>query len=165
MKQKYEPYKINIRYELETYKNIGKDYGNSKTASKGVLFDFLRFVRKRKNKGQIKYRFCDTYSAWEEHINKVLSVDIRNYEDLLHWLMGKKNEAQQYLDAVKAILIPIYVSLISLYKVFGKNTDSLVDLIVMMLVIVFFSVIILDSAIEKVEFYDDFIKVARNSKR
>lgn len=33
--QRYCPYNLDLRKELRTYKNIGKDYGNYKTADKG----------------------------------------------------------------------------------------------------------------------------------
>lgn len=164
MKHKYRPYGINIKYELETYKNIGKDYGNSQTASKGVLFDFLRVVRKYTNKNQKKYNFCDTYSTWKMHVDNILNIDMINYEDFLRWLERQKKEAQHYLDAVKAVLIPIYVSLISLYKVFSGETDSLAFLIFVMAFIAFFSVCILENATEKVEFFDDFIEIAAKAR-
>lgn len=165
MKKKYRPYMIDITYELETYKNIGRDYGNSKTADIGGVFNFFRFVRKFKNRKQTKYRFCNTYSDWEKHMHNVLNKNIINYDDMVHWLIGHRNYAKQRLEAVKAVLIPIYITLISLYKVlWGKENDPMITVLIPLFITVFASAYILSDATVKVNFFDDFIKIAQKEK-
>lgn len=42
----FKPYGINIEYEYKTYKFVGRDYGNRKSANLGWLGNFKRFLRK-----------------------------------------------------------------------------------------------------------------------
>ena len=166
MKNKYNPYMIDIKYEFRTYRNVGQDYGNFKRANLGFISNFIRFIRRTWNRKQTKYRFCNTYSDWEEHITTVLNKDIVNYDDMLHWLIGKRNYAKQHLEAIKAILIPIYVALIGVYDVFlKKEENSLWELIILLLCIIAISVFVLFEAIDKVDFFDELVKMAKKNNR
>lgn len=165
----YEPYKLNIDYEFKTYKNVGKDYGDAKNANKGWIQNFLRFMRRWKNREQTDYKFCNTYSDWEKHVQNILNKHILNYSDMIHWLIRKRNIEKTYLDSVKAILIPIYIALIQIYEIFIDNSISrnarLPVVISIIVVVIVFSMIILNGVIEKVNFYDDFIEIAKKMKK
>ena len=164
-KKDYKPYGINIEYELKTYKYVGMDYGNYKTANRGVLFNLKRFLRKICNKGERKYKFCNTYSEWETHVNYIVRKDITNYRDFVHWLYGKRNDAKEYLEAIKTILIPLYIAIFSLIQYFDNEKIGFEEILVGAILISFFSLKFLCEANEKVNFYKDLITIIeRNPK-
>lgn len=166
MKNKYKPYMIDIKYEFKTYQHVGKDYGNSKSADLGCLFNFRRFVRKTWNRKQNKYKFCNTFSDWKEHITSVLNKNIVNYDDMIHWLIYERNFAKQYLESIKAILIPIYIAFIGVFSLFLNEEDNpLCVLISIMLLIIAISVHVLHDATEKVDFFEDCIQIANEIRR
>ncbi len=166
MKKKYTPYMIDIEYELRTYKHIGKDYGNAQSADLGRIPNLCRFIRKSRNREQTQYKFCNTYSDWEEHIRKVLNKNIINYGDMIHWLTYERNYAKQNLEAIKAVLIPIYISFMGLYNVFGgEGSNPFTVLVVIILCIVVISICVLHGASEKVDFFEDCIKIANEIRR
>lgn len=166
MKNKYKPYMIDIKYEFKTYQHVGKEYGNSKSADLGCVFNFRRFIRKTWNRKQNKYKFCNTFSDWKEHITSVLNKNILNYDDMIHWLIYERNFAKQYLESIKAILIPIYISFMGMYNVFGgEEMNPLAVLVAIMFCIVVVSVCILHGATEKVDFFEDCIQIANEIRR
>lgn len=166
MKNKYKPYMIDIKYECRTYQYVGRDYGNSKSADLSCIFNFDRFIRKIWNRKQTKYRFCNTYSDWEEHITNVLNKNIVNYDDMVHWLIWKRNVAKQQLEAVKVISIPIYMALIGVFSTFlNKEFHPMLELLIILIIIIAFCVFILLRAMDRVEFFDDFIKIAKGIKQ
>lgn len=57
-KNYYRPYCIDIEYEFNTYKYVGKDYGTRKNANLGWLLNCKRFCRKCKNKGEKNIKFA-----------------------------------------------------------------------------------------------------------
>ena len=67
-KNRYYPYNIDLEKELRTYKNIGNDYGNYKTADKGWILNVYRYLRKKRNKNNKNYFSCNTYSEWKDYI-------------------------------------------------------------------------------------------------
>lgn len=170
-KIKYTPYNLDLDYEFETYKNVGKDYGNARIANKGRIGNYLRFRRKRKNRKETYYKFCATYSDWRRHAQNVLNKHICNYDDLLHWLIGKRNAEKIYLDSVKAILIPIYIALITLYDVFVddfiiiSHGAKILTILIIIFLVICCSLSILGKATETVNFYDDFIKIAEEMNK
>ncbi len=165
MKEQYKPYMIDIKYEIKTHKNVGKDYGDSKTADLKLVMNFFRFVRKIRNRKQTKYKTCNTYSDWEKHMSNVLDKGIVNYDDMVHWLISERNYAKHYLDAIKTILIPLYISLTGVYTALGEVVDnSAMNLIIIMVIITIASVFALVDASEKVNFYDDVIEIAKKRK-
>ena len=98
-------------------------------------------------------------------MHNVLNKNIINYDDMVHWLIGHRNYAKQRLEAVKAVLIPIYITLISLYKVlWGKENDPMITVLIPLFITVFASAYILADATVKVNFFDDFIKIAQKEK-
>ena len=50
MNRKYMPYGFDENYEYKTYRNIGKDYGDSRTANAGHIENIKRYFRKKVNK-------------------------------------------------------------------------------------------------------------------
>lgn len=167
-KIKYKPYGIDLNYEMKTYKNVGCDYGNAQSADLGRLFNLKRFWRKRKNREQTEYRFCDTYSDWEKHVQAVLPNNICNYADMLHWLEGKRNNAKTQLEMTKSILIPIYIALLTIYEIFLKPyTDVLMKrifVLIAIIMVIIIAVSVLTNDIKTINFYDDFIKIAKKEK-
>ena len=142
-------YGIDIDYEYETYRNVGVDYKIGKWK---------------------KYLSCCTYSEWENHINSIVEREMPVYNDFLHWLYGKRNEEIKNLEIVKAVLIPVYIALITLFDTLLGNflssnpiTNSFL-LIFLLIVIVIVSTCILYKSIEKKHFFDDFIEIVKKRK-
>lgn len=163
MKKRYTPYGIDIKYECNTYRYVGLDYGNSKNASVGLIRNIRRFVRKIKNRRQSKYSFCNTYSEWEQHVCKVLDENISNYNDLVHWLVGEERRAEKLLEIVKAVLIPIYLMYAEAYTTFCKDA-SIVTFVIILFVIIFISGAVLARTLTEVNFYKDFLEVAERKE-
>ena len=122
MKNEFQAYNFNEKYEMKTYRYVGKDYGNRKTANRGVLSNIRRWFRKKTNKTEKKYKFCDTYLEWKNHIKEIFPVkNSCEIDNFLHWLEQQMRYAKWELEAVKIILIPIYIALLSIDDVFTKN--------------------------------------------
>ena len=165
-KKRFKPYDIDIEYEQRTYKYVGKDYGNSRSAHLGFIKNVMRFSRKMRNRKQEKYAICNTYSEWERHVKKVVKKDIINSNDLIRWLHHKRNVEKQILEAVKIIVIPIYLVILTTSKFFNIESNSygisnsvggLMIVIVMVFGVCFE---LLYNAYGKVNFYNDFIRMA-----
>lgn len=167
MRKKYfRPYDVNLEYEMKTYKYIGKDYGDSENANKGVIFNLLRSHRKKKNKDQLKYAFCNTYSEWEKHVNNKINNILGKYKqkDFLHWVYQNRQRTQIEIDVVKTILIPIYIALLAGVNLLMPDLELEVgninlEIVIVSAVVVFMSTYILYNSYEKVCFYNDFIKI------
>lgn len=155
-KEKYRDYKFDIDYEYRTYKNIGKDYGDSKTADRGVLLNCKRAVRKWMNKKEKRYKFCNKYSEWEKYIIEKYVFD----SDMFHWLYGKKRDAETYVETIKVILIPIYLTMISVLVSMEKSV-TYYAVIAVCFIVVMVSTIVLYGSIEKKHFLDDFVEVVK----
>lgn len=160
-KRYYEPYGIKINYEYKTYKYVGRDYGDSKDANLGWVFNLARFLRKKRNKQQIRYAFCNTYTEWTSHIQGIVRKDIANGNDLLHWIYDKRNVEKQWLEAIKTILIPIYLVLLSVLDFFVEipKEYAVWIFVAAILIVILPSMVYLYGAINKVNFYNDFIEI------
>lgn len=182
MKSKYfQPYGLDIKYEINTYKHVGMDYGNCKTANLGLWSNFKRFIRINViNRKEKVYQKCDTYTEWKGHIKEILPKGFNNYEDMLHWLYEKRRKAESYLEAIKAILIPVYIAylgmVMSIFPISsgeeagnistGANTSGRIWLlIILILLIVMISAIVLREAKRKENFFVDFICIAEEEKQ
>lgn len=166
MKNNYfHAYKINVKYEFATYKNVGRDYGNHKEANLGIVLNLRRFFRKRiTNKNEKKYNFNNTYSEWKRHVKNVFPLGICNLEDMLHWLFLEKRREESLLEAIKAILIPIYIvliqieqSVLSQYQI--GPIEMLTIMTVLLLIVMFLSTKVLVKTKEKICFYADLIEI------
>lgn len=178
---KYKPFNLDMNYELETYKHIGKDYGDAKNANKGLSANFLRFVRRWTNRNQVNYKICNTYSDWEAHVECVLNKKIRNYSDMIHWLTGRKRFNVFIQEAVKSVIIPIYIAIFSLYDGLGgreilercqehfkPELSQFIYNFCLCIVLVFITIMalcILYDSINKVHFYEDFICIAKEQQQ
>ena len=69
------------------------------------------------------------------------------------------------MDAIKTILIPLYVAMISVSNLFPKGEVGIISIVVAMFIVVIFSTIYLSKAEEKVQFYNDFIELAEEEYR
>lgn len=163
-KHYFEPYGIKIGYEFKTYKYVGRDLGDSKTAYLGPISNMRRFYRKRRNRNQKIYAICNTYTEWENHVKKTLDNHFFGV-DLIHWLYYKRNSEQQSLEAVKIILIPVYITLITLSNYFINSTyeeNKLKTLFVLIVIVILYATNFLCDGMDKVSFYNDFIKIAES---
>ena len=152
-------YGLNLKYELETYRHVGKDYGDRKNANRGWLFNFIRFLRKKFNQKEKRYKFCNTYSEWKRHVKEIIPKNICNYDDFLHFLILERKDAETYLETFKIILIPIYIAMFGMNKLFPM--DNPVTAIGTIITIAGFSSCIVYFEKKKVEFYEDLIEVVK----
>lgn len=151
-------YGINLEYEIRTHKYIGKDYGNSKTINRGVLLNIKRYLRKKcYNHKEKRYKFCNTYSDWVEHVKGIVPKESCNTNDFLRYLILKRRDAELYLEVVKIILIPIYIAMMGLKDVF--NIKDIWTALIMLIPIAIASCYVIYSSTQKVEFFKDLIEV------
>lgn len=163
-KKKYVPYGLNMEFEYQTYKRVGLDYGERKNADLGMLRNMGRFGRKHLNKSEKKYAFCNTYTQWKKHVEDILPEAISNDEDMLHWLYKKRNDAMNFLEEIRNILIPIYIAILALMEPFweGGELGRLIMTIILMFILVWISSYALRDAKDRVDFYEDFINIVKN---
>lgn len=165
-KKRFNPYEIDIEYEQKTYKYVGRDYGDFKSANFGSLFNLIRFFRKRRNQKKEKYKFCNTYTEWENHVKKVVKKDIINSNDLIHWLYSKRNIEKQMLESVKTIFIPAYLAIFTTPYFYNTKSESydtsnmVGGIIIVLSLIILVCFKLLYDAYERVNFYNDFIRIA-----
>ena len=111
-KFKYKPYLYDFKYEKKTYKNVGRDYGNFKTANLGFTLNLVRYLRNKKNKNNRKYQVCNTYSDWKKYLidknGKSLSLNEK-------YLCGLKQEKFEAVEINKTVVLGIEIALISVY--------------------------------------------------
>ncbi|MCH5250681.1 MAG: hypothetical protein J1E98_12140 [Lachnospiraceae bacterium] len=163
---RFKPYDIDIKYEQRTYKYVGKDYGSSRNAYLGLINQVMRFYRKMRNRKQNKYAICHTYTEWENHVKMVVKKDIINGKDLIHWLYRKRNVEKQILEAVKMIVIPLYLAVLTtshFYNIESRPIDissSVGGLFIVIVMVFGICFDFLHDACEKVNFYNDFIRIA-----
>lgn len=158
---KYTPYYFNTKYEYKTHKYIGRDYGDFKTADKGILGNFTRFLRRLWNKDQKSYKVCNTYTEWQMHVEDIIRRDFSNYEDFLHWLYFMKRESRENLKMVEIIQIPAYIVIFSLsISMFGLEHITL-EICMIIFFLIGGCVIYLINANSRVHFFDDIIEIAK----
>ena len=151
-------YGINLEYEIRTYKNIGRDYGNRKTLNRGLINNIRRYIRKKcLNPTEKRYKFCNTYSDWVEHVKGIIPMEICNADDFLRYLIFKKRNEEFSLETVKIILIPIYLVMIQLKDVF--NIENAWMALIVMVIIAIVSCCVMLTSTQKLEFYQDLIEV------
>lgn len=164
-KRCFKPYGIDKTYELETYRHVGRDYGNKKNANLGWAFNIRRYIRRKINRNQERYAVCHTYTEWENHVKSVINHNIINSNDLIHWLYQQRDWAVRSLEVEKLILVPIYVTLLSLIIVESGELSFAARLILFLIlagIIILVSVDCFFKAFVEVSFYNDFIKIAEN---
>lgn len=163
MKKKYfTPYGIDEIYELETYRHVGRDYGNRGNANLGWILNFMRYRRKRKNRNQDQYAVCYTYTQWENHVKTVINRNIINTNDLIHWLYQKRDWAIRSLEVEKLILVPLYIAFLSLIIVESGELSFAAMLMIFLFlagIIIWVSIDCLFKTSVEVSFYNDFTKL------
>ncbi len=162
-KQKYKPYFFDYKYELKTYKYIGKDYGDSVTANKGWIKNVTRWFRKHiYNRADSKYKICNSYEDWEIYVKSKLPMRT-DYKNYIHWLIKQRQLAESELETVKAILIPIYIALLSMKEIFFKRkTPDLGTVLILIIVIAIISACILWKEKENLDFWNDWIEIVHS---
>ncbi|MCH5280926.1 MAG: hypothetical protein J1E61_05605 [Lachnospiraceae bacterium] len=148
-------YGLNIRYEINTYKYVGHDYPNQPFLKKYRIVRLIKRIMK-------KYTVCNNYTEWEKHVQNAINKDIINPKDFIRWLYRKKDIEEQFLEAIKSILIPIYIAIFPLMDYFGKIPEKDVEGFILfgLILIVSISSKYLYDTFEKVNFYRDFIEIA-----
>lgn len=160
--QRYCPYNLDLRKELRTYKNIGKDYGNYKTADKGWILNVCRYLRKKRNKNNKNYFSCNTYSEWKDYILDKVNRNINNYDDLIHFLICERNRQLVKKEAIVIILIPIYISLIA--TAIGNMELNMPETVAIIIVIELLALNGLYNISQKVIFYNDLVEILKIGK-
>ena len=151
-KDKYNPYGFDKQYEFKTYKRIGRDY--------------VKALPKRK-----RYTTCNTYSEWEKYVINKAPIEILNYGDFIHWLNGQLRVEEIFLEAIKCIMIPVYIALLSISEAIVSeinaryNMPAWKGIVILSIIIVIFSIIILYDSIEKVNFWKDYIKIVEGCRQ
>lgn len=163
----YRPYNLDMNYLFDTYRNIGKVYGNRKYANRGVVFNIIRWYKRLKNRRERRYKNCDVYSEWEKYVKNILGqVPAKNYSDMIHFLIGEKNYYQSLLDGVKSILIPLYIAILGMTGMLLEldrfsGITRYVFSVVLAFVVMYVSLSVLVVTQMKVEFYQDLIGIAK----
>lgn len=164
----YRPYNLDMNYLFDTYRNIGKVYGNRKYANRGVVFNIIRWYKRLKNRSERKYKNCDTYSAWEKYVKNIFQqIPAQHYSDMIHFLIGENNYFQGLLDVVKCILIPLYIAILGMAGILFdlECFDGIAQYVFgigLALIVMCVSLSILVVTQMKVEFYQDLIRIAKN---
>lgn len=170
-KQRYTPYFFDIKYEKRTYKHIGKDYGDRKTADKGLIRNFLRWNRKHiYNRKELKYKFCDTYEDWKLYLLDRKFCNNYDKQNMIKFLNKQKRSCGKIFESVKTIIIPLYITIysgaIALMDKFWSETEALesmprksmsVYLILLLLFIIGVSFYWIVKNKDDISFYKDYM--------
>lgn len=168
-KKKFYPYGINLKGEIKIYKNIVRRRTSDNQALLNRLKDYVykifkKYVKKEKQK-RIR---CSTYTSWRNHIVDILPKGINNYTDFIHWIYKKKRAAGEYLLAVRAVVIPIYLSIVTFYTGTLKEIESekaqIVGFCFLISFITIISFVIIIGANIIINFYNDFIKIVEENE-
>ena len=164
---KYNPYNIDFNYEHRTYKHIGKDYGNIKTANKGLIKNLFRWLRRMVfNRSERCYKFCNTHSEWELYIEKKFFCDYgKNGQNIMKYLNVKKRKAALLLEGAKTVLIPLYIAVFSTMPSIFSEDDwekNGTYISASMVIFIFLTIVIALGLIWKyshmLNFYQDFME-------
>lgn len=147
----YLPYFVDLKYEYRTYRNIGRKYFDMKELTMEEECDVS--IRKR------KYATYNTYMQWEQHIIKIIPRKEKNRANFIHWLKQKLHGSESLLEAVKVILIPVYMVLLSVYINFYEQYKETMFFLLLIAITVI-STCVLSKVMNKKKFYEDFIEIA-----
>lgn len=91
----------------------------------------------------------------------MIRKDMLNYKDMLHWLYMRKKEEETQLESIKCILIPLYMALFSVYMAFDfpNMISKIIFICIITIPIIWISCAALYDSMQKVQFYDDFVKI------
>ena len=159
-KLEYKPYDFDIDYEKRTYDYIGRDYAGKNV---GILCG----LRKWQNKNEKKYKVCDTYTDWEEHVKDNICIEILNYKDFMHWLRLQLRQAENKGEGIKNILIPIYIAIAPILELFYPEVNERIELYVLFLIYIIitcFSAYMLKKMSNEIAFWKDYIELAELCK-
>lgn len=172
-KKYFNAYGIDLTYQINTYKKIGSDYGNSKEANLGLDLNLARWVRKNiTNKKEQKYKRCDKHSEWKEYVVDSLPKSIGNKEDMIHFLFKNKMFAHIYYDLIKSVLIPVYIGILAAFECFAPETTNgivysnevryMVYLFLAVVIVIISTCAIID-ADQRIHFYNDYISIVEET--
>ncbi len=149
-KKKYTPYNFNEKKEYRIYKNIGKRYRKE--------------YREEKIKENKKFPCFDKYSEWEKYFIHKFLVSNYNSNNFLHFLNGKYRMFQKEEEYYKILVIPLYIALmtiiLTIYSTTNLSVEKLIGTLVFEIIIVIAaSIYYLYKIGQKVNFYEDCMKV------
>lgn len=113
-KAEYIPYNFDIKYEYETYKNVGKDCEVQFRAVRSRFYKIYKKIRDWKNKGEKKYKRIDRYSQWEVYIKEKIRDYFYDPTDFKHYLLKRERVCRLSATFWQASIIPILVGMISI---------------------------------------------------
>lgn len=124
--EKYIPYYVNLQFQYKTYKNIGKSNKIDFLAKKNVIYKVRKIFRKLFNKKEEKYKDFDTFSQWENYIcEKFVLNNSFNVKDFIHYLKKYKRNSVMAYEMIGAIIVPMYVFLLTIGMTLLMNTDAI----------------------------------------
>ena len=164
-KQRYTPYFFDFKYEKRTYEHIGKDYGNRRTADRGWICNFLRWYRKRiYNRKESKYKFCNTYEEWRSYLLEREFGNAYDKQNMIRFLCKRKKNSEKLFEAIKTIIIPIYISLNSgmIEATEAESIKSMFLCMIFILLIIIVSFYFIFTLKNRIYFYTDYIDCLNN---
>lgn len=122
MNHKYLPYNFDFNYEIKTYRNIGKDYGDCNIANRGIISNLRRYCRFKINTDDKYYKKCNNYSEWKEYISCKYQYSCS--ENFYHYLKKSKKEVDKELEIYKISFIPLIICFITVFFTFITSTQD-----------------------------------------
>lgn len=149
MNSKYVPYKFNEKKEYKTYLNISKQY--------------IKYYKGKKINN--KYPTLNKYTDWKKYFIKKFLKYFYNHGDFKHYLIAKLRINQRNLEILRAIVVPIYVALITVLLNLSDENDPMGLKLFVFFLIVFMVVFQLCMACKldrKINFLKDCIDIVAN---
>ena len=94
----------------------------------------------------------------------VLPSEIQNYKDLIRWLFKRRDSERSSLEAVKSILIPLYIAVLAMHELLfpGSDDTKMILMLIVILIVELIALRWLNNAMCRVRFYEDFIEIAND---
>ena len=154
MKKEYIPYNFNEKYEYKIYSQIGLEY---RKECKGK--------KRKKNKKMLSF---DKYSEWEKYFSDKFLMSDYNAYNFLHYLNEMLRMYQKFEDYFKALVIPVYMALITIlltiYLSMGFAPKRLIfALIVSVIMVIIICMYFLHQYSNRINFYADCLKIINDN--
>ena len=104
MKNRYNPYNFDIESEFKMYKKIGE---------RDQLFQGKRKKKNARKKHQ--YVIFSTYNEWKQYVSdKIIDMTENTRINFYYYLRMKMRDSERRKNLVGAVIVPIYMSIISM---------------------------------------------------
>ena len=153
---KYKPYNFDFKFQYRTYKNIGIRHKNQFMAKK-MRYRIYETIRNLNNKDERKYKNFDTFSQWRRYIEEEFKGNLKNYDDLKHYLQKRKDDYEFLRNVSGTIVVPIYVCMITMEL--SVYTTEGVDPIFTIISVFAYLITLCLRQKYRYNFYRDFIKI------